>query len=74
MAELKLIFNNILSKLNEREKKVIYYYYYLQFGDREISEYMKVSTTRACQIRNNALKKLRTNKNKQLLKDYKYIW
>lgn len=73
LAELRLIFNNILSKLNEREKKVIYYYYYLQFGDREISEYMKVSTTRACQIRNNALRKLRTNKNKQLLKDYKYI-
>ena len=73
VAELRLIFNNMLHKLNEQERKSVYYYYYLQFSDREISEYMRVSTTRACQIRNNALKKLRTNKNKQLLKEYKYI-
>lgn len=69
-CELKAILEDICSNLSSNQKKFIKLYYYYNFTEKEIASILNVSSSRVSQIKVEALKKLRTEKNKEKLKEY----
>lgn len=68
--ELNKIIEDICSVLSERQKNFLQLYYGNNLTEQEIANIFGISPTGVSQIKINTLKKLRTEKNKQKLKDY----
>lgn len=55
-----IIFNDLISSLNPKQKKIIFYKFYLQLSDIEIAEIFKISRQALNKSQRAALKILRS--------------
>lgn len=68
--DLKKNIEDICSILTKRQKEFINLYYGYNLTEKEIAAIFGISQTGVSQIKTKTLKKLRTEKNKEKLKDY----
>lgn len=70
LYELNAIIQKMCSSLTKREKQVLFLKFYKEYKSKEISNILGLTESRIFQLQKNALKKLKTPKNRKKLEDY----